>query len=270
MNKGELYTTLKSKYIDKGLKIFPLMKNGKTPLIENWQNDCSCSPLQISYWMKNAEECNWGLPCTPNDLFVLDIDVHNVNGLESAKKLLNELKIGEIDTLCQKTPSGGLHMIFKSDDDLKNVANTSNSFKDYPGIDIRSMGYIAICPSSINDKQYTFTSDKEIKEMPIALKEFILSQKSLVKTEKDHSEEYIKPTEVGEGGRDTALFDYITNLYYKTRLNKDEITLLANDFNNNICNPPLPQRDVRYKVNKAFKKDRAKCIYLWLGEKDDE
>lgn len=265
-----LYSELKNKYIDNKLKIFPIVKNAKTPLIENWQNDCSDSALQISYWLKNAKDCNWGLPCTPNDLFVLDIDVHNINGLESAKKLLNDLKISEIDTLCQKTPSGGLHMIFKSDDDLKKVANTANSFKDYPGIDIRSDGYIVAYPSMINDKQYVYTSDKKIKEMPSALKDFILSQKSLIKTEKEHKEEYVKPTEVSEGGRDTALFDYVTNLYYKTRLNKEEIMVLANDFNEHICNPPLPQRDVRYKVNKAFKKDRMRCIYLWLGEKEEE
>jgi len=266
----ELYSELKKHYLDESLKIFPIVENAKTPLIENWQNDCSCSPLQISYWLKNAPSCNWGLPCTPNDLFVLDIDVHSVNGLESAKKLLNDLKISEIDTLCQKTPSGGLHIIFKSDYELKQVANTANSFKDYPGIDVRSDGYILVYPSTINEKQYTFTSDKEIKSMPIELKNFILSQKDIIKTEKEHKEEYVKPEEVGEGGRDSALFEYITNLYYKTRLSKEEIMLLANDFNNNICNPPLPSRDVKYKVNKAFKKERAKCIYLWLGEKEDE
>lgn len=262
------YNILKKNFLDKKLKIFPVVENSKTPLIENWQNDCSYSILQIMYWLKEAPNCNWGLPCTPNDLFVLDIDTHNVNGLENAKRLFNDLEIKELDTLSQKTPSGGLHLIFKSDDELKQVANTSNSFKDYQGLDIRSDGYILVNPSKINGIEYQL-SDKEVKPMPQALKDFILSQKDLIKTERHERQQYIKPEKVEEGGRDTALFDYISNLYFKTRLNKDEITLLANDFNNNICDPPLPSREVKYKINKAFKKDRKRCVYLWLGDEED-
>ena len=264
-----VYDTLKQQYIDKKLKIFPVVKNSKNPMIENWQNDCSYSTLQIVYWLENAPDCNWGLPCTPNNIFVLDIDTHNINGLESAKKLFNDLGVTEIDTLSQKTPSGGLHLIFQSDDDLKQIANTSNSFENYPGIDIRSDGYILINPSSINGIKYQL-SDKPIKPMPEKLKEFITNQKKLLKTERNKDEEYVKPEKVEEGGRDDALFEYINNLYFKTRLNREEIELLANDFNEHICEPPLPNRQVKYKINKAFKKDRNKMVFLWIGGDDDE
>lgn len=263
------FQTLKKRFIDNKLKIFPVIENGKTPLIENWQNDCSYSSLQIIYWLENAPNCNWGLPCTPNDLFVLDIDTHNINGLESAKRLFNDLGIDEVSTLSQKTPSGGLHLIFKSDDDLKKVANTSNSFKDYQGIDIRSDGYILVNPSSINGVEYQL-SDKEIMPMPEKLKDFIINQKDLIKPEKKEKKEYIKPEKVEEGNRDESLFEYINNLYFKTRLNEEEIEVLANHFNENICNPPLPSRQVKYKIKKAFKKDRHKCIYLWIGEDDED
>lgn len=263
------YQILKKNFIDKKLKIFPVIENGKTPMIENWQNDCSYSTLQIMYWLENAPKCNWGLPCTPNDLFVLDIDTHNINGLENAKRLFNDLGIKEINTLSQKTPSGGLHLIFKSDDDLKKVANTSNSFKDYQGIDIRSDGYILVNPSNINGVEYQLT-DKEINVMPQALKDFILSQKDLVKTEHKEKKEYVKPEKVEEGNRDESLFAYINNLYFKTKLNQEEIEVLANHFNETVCDPPLPSRSVKYKIRKAFKKDRKKCIYLWLGEDDED
>lgn len=269
MNEIETYKILKEYYIDKKLKIFPVAKDGKIPLIGEWQNDCSYSALQIMYWLKNAPQCNWALPCTPNDIFVLDIDTHGVNGLESAKRLFDDLGIKEIDTLSQQTPSGGLHLIFKSDKDLKGVANTSNSFKDYKGIDIRTLGYIVTYPSSVKGKKYLYNSDKKINPMPQKLKEFILSQKELVKENKKERSEYIKPKVVEEGNRDTALFEYITFLYYHTKLSKDEIRVLASDFNENVCNPPLNDRTVRYKVNKAFKKERNKCIYIWLGKKEE-
>ena len=264
-----IYQTLKHTYIDKKLKIFPIIENGKTPLIREWQNDCSCSTLQIMYWLENTHNCNWALPCTQNDLFVLDIDMHDVNGLESAKKLFNDLGINKIDTLYQRTPSGGVHLIFKSDDDLKKVANTSNSFKDYQGIDIRTDGYILVYPSKIDTKEYQFVDDTPIQEMPKELKNFILSQKKLVKhtTEK---KEYEKPSVVNKGSRDEELFEYVNYLYFHTRLSSDEILTLANDFNENICEPSLNKKVVAYKVKQVFKKDRGKCIYLKLGNLESE
>ena len=45
----------------------------------------------------------------------------------------------------------------------------------------------------------------------------------------------------------------------------DEILLLANNFNETVCEPPLPQREVKYKVKKAFKKDRSKCMFIRLN-----
>lgn len=265
------YKTLKTNYLDKKLKIFPVIENKKEPMIPAWQIDCSCDKLQVSYWFENAPNCNWGLPCSQNDLFVLDIDVHNINGLANAKKLFNDLGINEINTLSQKTPSGGIHLIFKSDDDLKAVINSSNSFADYPGIDIRTDGYILVYPSTINNVGYEFKDiTKDINKMPEALKNFILSQKSLQKSERREHTEYVRPEKVEEGGRDIALFEYINDLYFKTRLTFDEIMLLAENFNENTCEPPLPKRTIKYKVNKVFKKDRGKCMFIKLNGEDDE
>ena len=85
------FTELKRLYIDKGLKIFPIVKNGKAPLIEAWQLDCSIDIPQIAYWLEHAKDCNWGMPCSENNIFVLDIDRHGVDGMESLKKLLTDL-----------------------------------------------------------------------------------------------------------------------------------------------------------------------------------
>ena len=263
------YKKIKENFLDKSLKIFPVVENKKEPMIPAWQIDCSCDKLQVSYWLENVPNCNWGLPCSQNDLFVIDVDVHNQNGLESMKKLLSDLGITSLETLSQKTPSGGLHLIFKSDFELKNVANTANSFPDYPGIDIRTDGYILVNPSMINGVEYQFVNtERPIAEMPQQLREFILSQKNLKKETKKEHTEYVRPDKVEEGGRDTAVFDYISDLYFKTRLNEEEILLLAEHFNETVCDPPMPKRTIKYKVNKAFKKDRGKCMFVKLGELD--
>lgn len=265
---------IKKNYIDKGLKIFPVSPNGKTPIIENWQNDCSCEYMQVLYWYTNCPNCNWGLPCTPNNLFVLDLDVHDEskNGIDSFNRILNDIsnypfEINLYDfcnTKIQETPSGGIHVIYHTDDELKNVSNGSNVFENYQGIDIRTDGYIVVEPSSIDGKKYKMVSDSDVSDMDDLLKKFILENANL-KTDKK-KEPYKKPTHVDVGDRDNKLFEYINELYFKTRLDYDEILLLANHFNETVFEKQLSQKSVEYKVKKAFTKDRGMCIFIKLNE----
>lgn len=266
---------IKENYIDKGLKIFPVVPNGKTPMIDNWQTECSCDYMQVLYWYTNCPNCNWGLPCTPNNIFAIDLDVHNKdkNGIDSFNKIINDIRDFPItidfydiysNTKIQETPSGGIHIIFQSDDELKNVSNGSNVFKDYPGIDTRSDGYILVEPSIINDKPYHFIIDYDIAPMSDELKQFIIKNANL-KTDKK-KEPYEKPKHVDVGDRDNQLFDYINSLYFKTRLDYEEILLLANHFNETVFDKPLSEKSVTYKVKKAFDKDRSSCIFVKIHE----
>ena len=276
MNKWEF---LKENYIDKGLKIFPIVPNGKTPLIEKWQEDCSCDFFQVLYWLNECPDCNWALPCTPNNLFVLDLDRHDPNkdGVENfsnlLEKVLDDTEYNNFHwTNCtQRTPSGGEHYIFKTDDDLKNVSNNSNVFQEYPGIDIRTDGYILVEPSVINDKEYRYTTINSLnnqsvlpRSMPLQLKLYILAN---AKSKHDIKKQpYEKPKVVEKGDRDNQLYSYINNVYYKTRLDFDEVLCLANHFNETILEEPFPERIVKYKVRKVFEKDREKMVFVNLIE----
>ena len=276
------WETLNKLYIEQGLKIFPVIPNGKTPLIKEWQKDCSNNYMQVLYWLENAPDCNWGLPATPNNLFIIDLDVHdpNKNGVENFDKIIDKLFMdadgfaGDLyDEWCdmgpleQVTPSGGHHLIFQTDDELRQVPNCSNAFKDYPGIDIRTDGYIVVEPSSIGDKKYIFdTIPSAPNKMHPKLKKFILEN---VGTKQDNKKTpYVKPKGVECGDRDNQLFQYINQLYFKTFLDYDEVLLLALNFNENILEEPFDERDVKYKVKKAFEKNRGKRIIVNVG--DDE
>lgn len=262
------WRVLNELYLDKGLKIFPIKENGKTPLISKWQDDCSSDYMQVLYYYENAKNCNWGLPATPNNLFVIDLDVHDEdkNGLINFEKLMTEIGMEHINTMMQTTPSGGVHLIYQTNELLKEIPNCSNAFKDYPGIDIRTDGYIVVEPSSINGYQYRISNMIPPMPMPVVLQQYILDNVG-TKEEKKKSQ-YTKPKEVLIGNRDTALFEYITNLYYKTRLDYDEILTLAHKFNNEALEEAFPDKVVEYKVGKAFEKNRGECLYIWLGEKE--
>ena len=261
------WSKLNDNFLRNGLKIFPIQQNGKTPLIGKWQEDCSCDVRQVLYWHETAKNCNWGLPATPNGLFVIDLDVHDPekNGVENFEKLMKELGLTSIDTMLQTTPSGGVHLIYQTNDILRNVPNCSNAFKDYPGIDIRTDGYIVVEPSVINEKEYKFSNMIQPMPMPVVLQQYIVDN---VGTKDDKKKtEYIKPKEVFVGNRDTALFEYINSLYHKTRLDYDEVLTLANKFNDEILEEAFPSKVVEYKVKKAFDNPIDLCLFVWLGER---
>ena len=263
------WQTLNELYIEQGLKIFPVVENGKIPRITAWNKDCSSDLRQVLYYYEHNKTGNWGLPCYENNLFVLDLDKHDINkdGVENFKKLCNDLGIDYPKTLTQETPSGGIHLIFKSDIDLCEINATANAFPDYPGIDTRNRHYIVVEPSVIDGKLYKFINIDEPREMPNELKNYILSVSQ--KKGDNKKTPYKKPKVVEKGSRDTELFNYINQLYFKTRLDIDEVMVLAKYFNEEVLEEPFDERDVEYKVRKAFEKNRPKYILVNVGGDDE-
>lgn len=264
------YKFLVDNFVAHDLKIFPIKNNAKEPLIDRWQLDASCDKSQILYWLEYGEHPNFALPASLNNLFIIDIDMHgDVDGMGSFNALLKDVGLESMPkTLTQTTPSGGLHLIFKSDEELKKVRNTSNSFGEkYPGIDIRTSGYILVEPSVINGVPYKFHGNvDDISEMPKELRDFILE--NMQKNKVEHKE-FAKKNKVMKGSRDDELFSYVNHLYYSTKLDYEEIKLLAHAYNDSF-EPPLGNSVVDYKVNKLFEKERPEIIIVRLSKGDCE
>ena len=134
------WQTISKLYIENGLKIFPIIENSKLPRIKAWNEDCSCELMQPLYYYENNKNGNWALPCYENNLFVIDLDRHDENkdGVVFFEKLCNDLGIEKIETLKQTTPSGGVHLIFQSNEVLREIEGVANAFPQYPGIDLRN------------------------------------------------------------------------------------------------------------------------------------
>lgn len=270
MNK---YKILNDKFLKFGLKVFPVWNNSKEPKVSAWQLNSSSDSLQVAYWIEKGEDPNFGLPAVANNLFIIDIDMHDgVNGIESFNKLLEFLHIKDIDTLRQETPSGGIHLIFKSNDKLDAVKNKANFFKDYKGIDVRTKGYILIEPSSINGVFYKLSGTAaDIKEMPKELEDYILEINNEVSESDSKRVEFFEKNKVVErGNRDNEIFAYINYLYNRTRLGFDEISLLAHAYNDECFKPKLNDKDIDYKVKKIFERQRGKIIIVRIEGEENE
>lgn len=262
------WQTISKLYIENGLKIFPIIENSKLPRIKAWNEDCSCELMQILYYYENNKNGNWGLPCYENNLFVIDLDRHDENkdGVVFFEKLCNDLGIEKIETLKQTTPSGGVHLIFQSNEVLRQIEGVANAFSQYPGIDLRNKNYIVVEPSQINGVPYKFENNLPPMPMPVVLQQYILDNAGT--KEENKKTPYEKPKEVYKGDRDNQLFKYINQLYYKTRLDEDEILVLAEHFNENILEEPFSKKDVKYKVKKAFEKPRNDIIIIVLPDEE--
>lgn len=139
--------------VRRGFSVFPIIENGKSPAIENWQNLATTDPAQITRWWSANPRANIG---TPTDgRLVFDIDLRK-GGLESFQAL--QLQYDFPKTLRTVTASGGAHVIYARPPQTS-IRNSAGELGD--GLDIRADGGLIVLPgSSIGDKQYVWGNDR--------------------------------------------------------------------------------------------------------------
>lgn len=251
-----------------GFYVFPLMPKSKLPAIEDYPNRATRDPETIKkFWMDAVlgveQPFNVGISTTKYNgsqaLVAVDIDDKGKKkGSDEVLKL--ELQgFDFIETLTQKTPSGGRHLIYRAKTAVKQGTNVLAQ-----GVDIRSKGGYIVAPGSVLDSgQYVFENDLPVAECP----EWIIEQcgraieKSKDKAPDNINQEravtrakaYLAKAPVsteGDGGDQTA---YKVAAAVKD-FGVDEETcanLMLDDWNER-CVPPWSADDIYSKVRNAY------------------
>ena len=140
------------------------MDNSKTPLVP-WTKISSSGPRQIISWARKFNTSSFGVTlskCKTNYL-VLDLDIKNgVNGYKSIVKMPG-YSPGDLDnTFSVKTPSGGDHFWFTSDQPIEGKTSFLN------GIDILGTNHRVIAPGSqlANGDEYKVVADFTVQLAP--------------------------------------------------------------------------------------------------------
>jgi len=166
-------------------KKFKLRANSKNPSNE-WAKATRNFRIPTENELKT--HFNWGIPTGRiNKIIVVDLDSH--------KEGFNfPFDFDNINTLQVKSISGGRHLYFKYDKDIKQTQN------DKFQVDIRADGGYIVAPDTIiNGKKYEIIKNTDIVEIPNDMKEWILDnlynkkptqQKSKHKTINDNQTEY--------------------------------------------------------------------------------
>ena len=155
-------------------KRFRLVKNSKNPTSE-W-----CKKTQ--HFRSGPIEGNTGIPTGKvNDITVIDFDFYNKDSspydrskCKFSKKFHDFIDL--FDTYSVETASGGYHLYFKYDADLKQTVCKELH------IDIRNDGGYVVAPDSvINNREYIVINNSSIKPIPPEFKTWILEDLYTIK-----------------------------------------------------------------------------------------
>lgn len=155
-------------------------------IVRNGRKDSSNDVNKVAEWWSLYPKANIGLDCQGNNLFVVDVDLHDgdKNGFESIDDWETTFKDKIISSITQETGGGGQHLIFKAPAGLTSAP--SGTGKNYPGIDFKFNGYILMTPSNHKSGAFYHWADerskdnffnKNIPELPKSIAKFIADSK---------------------------------------------------------------------------------------------
>lgn len=249
------------KYAKLGIRVFPITPDTKTPAIKSWPDEATTDPTLIKRWWAIDADYNIGI-ATGRGVVAIDADT------KDGKPGLSSLELLDLEviptSLRSRTPSGGVHVLLKTD---RQIHNRVNSIAEYPGIDIRGEnGYILAAGSTLPNGSYTLTANGKIEDMPAEFAEILAKRpKHKAKTDEpvidlDTEENIAKAVDwltntaataiEGEGGDETT---------YRTAARLRDYGLsqpIALDVMlghwNERNEPPWPPEDLQTKVENAF------------------
>lgn len=232
-----------------GWVVIPIKPNDKRPIIKNWSKIQSNDETLDKF--KDTSNIGIIMGATSN-LVCIDVDVKNADGVATIEKL--EEQLGELpQTVMSETPSGGIHYYFKY---VKGIRNRKNVGE---GIDIQADGTQTVeAPSQIDGTYYEWVNspfEYEIAELPQKWKQYLceeVDEDTLLLSNKP----FEAPSEVEEGGRNNTLASYVGSLLGK-KLKKATVLKKALKYNEESCNPPLDEDEVKTIVDSMIKTDKT-------------
>lgn len=237
-------------YAGKGLAVFPCKPRGKEPLTPHGCKDATTDAAQIRAWWTKWPDANIGMATgEPSGIVVLDIDVHGeADGSESLRDWESEFEPLP-RTKTALTGSGGTHYWFRTDKDVRNRTGV------LPGVDVRGTGGYVVVPPSVHPNGTPYEWDAATEDIPPApLPEELWM---LIRPERqDFGPAFELPAAVGEGQRNDTIFKLASSLQAKG-LSDAALMAAVMAENARVCDPPLPEKEVRQIVESALKYEKG-------------
>ena len=264
MNKNKLYQQALS-YLVNGYSIIPLRKN-KLPLLKEnvvFQRERHATDEELELWWKKTPDANIGI-CTGkiSNITVVDIDTSGEQTIP-----LDTFPA----TFTVKTPTGGFHLYYEYDPEIKQTANT---YPQFPHVDIRNDGGYVVAPPS--EAEYIkgkvrvkglYTIHRKLPIVPFPRQLFLKNGETLQSGNSTLSKQKVAGilrglNKMAEGdGRNNALTSITGKLLNMVQFNDHESVaypiLLST---NKQFQTPLPESEVRTIFESIHNKEAKKPL----------
>ncbi len=215
---------------DRGLKVFPIIPDGKIPAFKDWQEWAEKATRdKVEKFSKANPMHNWGVYAGPSNVIVLDIDVkEGKDGEKSLENLISQN--GKLpNTLRCQTPTGGTHAYYLGSS--KSIIGLRN------GVDIKSEGGYVVAPGSrIGEASYEVVDDAPIVDPPKWFTDLLSDHKTEVRVLDDE--------ETVITGERNQFLTSVAGTLRSRGMNYDTILAALLSVNETQVNPPLAKQEV--------------------------
>lgn len=155
-------------YAASGVPVFPCREAGeraKSPYVANGFHQANTHPDLLKHWATMYRGALYGLPCAPNDLFVLDADRHgHGDGVANAMAIFTRTGFDWQSIPVVQTPGDGLHFIFQRPAGLPKTKG-----KIAEAVDVRDNGYIIAPGNALPDGRRYHLVNGTIEQLAAAI-----------------------------------------------------------------------------------------------------
>jgi hypothetical protein len=254
------------KLAKKGFYVFPVHGNGKLPRFKGWQEQATTDPKEILKLWKKLHR-NIGIFTSKykenEALVVVDVDVKKGKEGDKTLKRMQKEGLSFPKTLTQKTPTGGLHLIYKANEPVPQGSENALG----KGLDIRSKGGLIIgAGSKIKNKKYEIVLDVPVAKCPQWIidrmnekkrdsrkskSDLKVSQKSAVERARRYLLDQAPTAIEGQNGDNTTFT--VASRMKDFGVAQDIALLLMLENWNESCEPPWEEKDLAEKIANAYK-----------------
>jgi putative DNA primase/helicase len=217
-----------------GIPQTPLRAKTKIALLPSWQQNASTDPEQIKKWAHDYPDCNFGSVALPGGIFVFEADSPKVRERFKAQG-------GDFtSSLITESSPGKGHRYYRQVPGVENIAQSDTLYRDFS---LRVTNMYCVSPGSVHPatgRQYRLLASgapAAPSEQEIA---FWTSEKKAPTKPKAPEE----GTPILQGARNATLTSIAGGLRQKG-LNRDELEAVLLRMNEERCQPPLDDNEVK-------------------------
>ena len=234
-------------YANQGLAVFPCKRGSKAPAVAHGFKDATTDVAQIKEWWTSHPEWNVAIATgeVSGGLVVIDVDMHGDSRAFEFIRNWEEEHGALKKTWITKTGTGGRHILYKGDNNLRNTTNADIS------IDVRATGGYIVAPPSIHPNKTAYSwykKEGDIAEIDESVYEFL----EAISKRNDFTKALVIPDKINKGARNDTLFRYCCSLQRQGWSNGD-IWKKLNKLSEENCTEPCDNAELLKIFNSSLK-----------------